>query len=141
MVRLSHDRFLVLDDEDGVAAITEAFHDPDELGHVARMEADARFVENEQGVDQGIAEAGGEIDPLDFAATERARGAIESEIAEADFEEVSEAGEDAVAELFGGIVAGRKREAADKIDRLGEREAIEFGESEAEGVGGGLRES
>ena len=62
------DGFLVLDDEEGVALVAEAVHDVDEASDVARVEADAGFVEDEERVDQGGAEAGGEVDALDFAA-------------------------------------------------------------------------
>ena len=111
MIRLAHDGFLVLDDEHGVAAIAQPLHHADELAHVARMQADARLVEDEERVDERIAEAGGEIDALDFAAAERARGAVEREIAEADFEQIGEPREDAVAQLLGRIVVRRQRQA------------------------------
>ena len=107
MIRLAHDRFLVLDDEHGVAAIAQPLHHADELAHVARMQADARLVEDEERVDQRIAEARGEIDALDFAAAERARGAVEREVAEADLEQIGEPREDAVAQLLGRIVVRR----------------------------------
>ena len=105
MVRLAHNRLLVLDDKHGVAAVTQPFHHADELGHVARMQPDARFVEDEESVDERIAEAGGEIHALDFAAAERARSAVEREIAEADLEEIGEPRGDAVAKLLRGFVA------------------------------------
>ena len=127
VVRLAHDGFLVLDDEHRVAAIAQPFHHADELAHVARVKADTRLVEDEEGVDERIAEARGEIDALDFAAAERARGAVEREIAEADFEQIGEPREDAVAELLRRVVIGGKRERCKKIASLGEREAVDFG--------------
>lgn len=48
----AHDGFFVFDDEEGVAFVAEAFHDTDEFADVAGMEADGRFVEDEEGVDQ-----------------------------------------------------------------------------------------
>ena len=107
MVGLAHDRLLVLDDEHGVAAVAQALHHADELAHVARMQADARLIEDKERVDQRIAEAGGEIDALDFAAAQRARGAVEREITEADLEQIGQPRENAVAQLFRRVVVRR----------------------------------
>ena len=77
-------RFVVLDDDDGVAGVGECADDADETVNVARVETDAGFVEDEERVDERGAEAGGEVDAFDFAAGERARLAIEGEVAESD---------------------------------------------------------
>ena len=66
-------------------------HHADEPAGVARMQADAGLIEDEERVHQRRAEAGREIHALDFAAAERARRAVEREIAEADFDEIAEA--------------------------------------------------
>ena len=47
---------VVLDDEDGVAEIAELFHDADELGGVARVQADGGFVEDVERADETRAE-------------------------------------------------------------------------------------
>ena len=90
----AHDGFLVLDDDEGVALVAEAVHDADEALDVAGVEADGGFVEHEEGAGERGAEAGGEVDALDLAAGERAGGAVEGEVAEADLVEVGEAGGD-----------------------------------------------
>lgn len=90
----AHDAGFVLDDDDGVAGVAEVFQDADEPRRVARMQADARFVEDEEGVDEAGAEAGGEVDAAGLAAGERARGTVEREVAEAGFDEVAEPGTD-----------------------------------------------
>ena len=82
-------RFVVFDDDDGVASIGERADDRDETMNVAWVEADAGFIEDEERVDEGGAEAGGEIDALDFAAGERFRLAVEGEVGEADLSEVT----------------------------------------------------
>jgi hypothetical protein len=41
----------VLDDEDRVAEVAEVFHDADELGGVAGVEADGRLVEHVERAD------------------------------------------------------------------------------------------
>ena len=60
----------MLDDEEGVALVAEAAEDFDESRGVARVEAHAGFVEDEEGIDERGAEAGGEVDALDFASGE-----------------------------------------------------------------------
>ena len=65
---------------------------------------------NEERIDEGVAEARGEVDSLDFAAAERAGGAVQREVAEADFEKIGEAEKDALTQLLGVIVLGREDE-------------------------------
>jgi len=89
-----HDGGVVLDHHQRVAGVAQAQHGVVDAGHVARVQADAGFVQHEQGVDQGGAERGGEVDALDFAATEGAALAVEGEVADADFAEVAQAGVD-----------------------------------------------
>ncbi len=135
VIGLAHDGFLMLHDEDGVAAIAQPFHHADQLAHVARVESDAWLIEHEERVDERIAEAGGEIDPLDFAAAEGPRGAVQREVAKADFQQVGEADEDAIAELLGGIIAGGQWQTLEESMGFGEGEVVDLGDGE----GGGWR--
>ena len=106
VIRRAHDGFLVLDDEQRVAFVAQRFHHADEPARVARVQADARLVEDEERVHERRAEARREIHTLDFAAAERARGAVEREIAEADFEQEAEAGADFAEKHLGrGVIA------------------------------------
>ena len=89
-----HDLRVVLDDDERVAGIPQLLHHVDDAAHVARMQPDRRLVEHEQRVDERRAERGGEVDPLHFAAGERARLAVEGEVAQAHLAEVREAGAD-----------------------------------------------
>ena len=107
MIRRAHHRLLVLDDEQRVAFVAQLLHHADEPAGVARMQADAWFIEDEERVHQRRAEAGGEIHALDFAAAEGARRAVEREIAEADFAEIAEARSDCVEQHLGGGVGRR----------------------------------
>jgi hypothetical protein len=75
---------VVFDDDDGVAGVGERADDRDEAVDVARVEADAGFIEDEECVDERRAEAGGEVDALDLAAGEGLGLAVEGEVAEAD---------------------------------------------------------
>jgi hypothetical protein len=94
LIRGPHHARFVFDDDDGIARIAKFFEDANEAVGVAGMQTDARFIENEKGVDQARAEAGGEVDPLGFSAREGARRAIEREVAEADLVEVTKPGSD-----------------------------------------------
>ena len=114
MIRRADDRLLVLDDEQRVALVAQIVHDADQPADIARVQADARLVHDEERVHERRAEAGREIHSLHFAAAQRARGAIEREIAEADFAEITQArarlrrATSAAVESLGGRVRSRE---------------------------------
>ena len=124
------DGFFVFDDEEGVSVVAQAAHDAEELSEVARVESDARFVHDKERVDERGAEAGGEVDALDFAAGEGARRAVEGEVAEADFAEVGEAGGDLVEEELRGVVARGNGHAGEEVAQAVDRARGDFGEGE-----------
>ena len=124
------DGFLVFDHEEGVSLVAQAAHDAEELPEVARVEADAGFVHDEECVDQRGAEAGGEIDALDFATGEGAGRAVEGEVTEADFLEVGEARGDLVQEELRGVVALGDFHAGEKCAQAADRAASHLGEGE-----------
>ena len=66
-------RLVVLDDDHGVARIGERTDDRDQPVDVAWVQPDARLIEDEKGVDERGAEAGGEID-RNFPPREVKRG-------------------------------------------------------------------
>ena len=86
-----HDLRFMLDDHERVAGVAQPLHDTDHTPHIARVQADRRFVEHEQRVDERGAERGGEVDALHFSARERARLAVERQVTEADLGEVRQA--------------------------------------------------
>ena len=143
-------RLVVLDDDDRVAGVGQGTNDTDEPVDVARVQADRGFVEDEERVDQRGTETGGEVDAFDLAAGERARLAVEGEIAEADLLEVAQAGEDGVegevllvddgvfaalassATGGGGALAGSATEGGfEQWEEFGDGELVEFGEGAA----------
>lgn len=75
----------------------------------ARGASDRGFVEHEQRIDERSAERGGEIDALHFAAGERARLAVECEVAQPDLREISEPRAD-LGEQQAGCFVQRRRE-------------------------------
>ena len=94
-----HHRRVVLDHDQGVAGVAQAMHRQHDPAHVARMQADRRLVEHEQGIDQRGAERGGEVDALDLAARERAALPVERQVADADVAEIAQARPDLVMEM------------------------------------------
>src|SRR5262245_21027974 len=70
------------------------------------METDGGFVEDIKRVDQRRADGGGEIDPFQFAARERARLAIEGQIFQADADEITEAATDLIEDQARHLVEG-----------------------------------
>ena len=91
LVRGADHAGLVFDDHDGVAGIAQLLEQADQAFGVARVQADARLVQHEERIHQAGAQAGGEIDALGFAAGERARRAIQRQIAQADLVEIARA--------------------------------------------------
>ena len=90
----THDGFVVFDDHHRVALVDEAAEDADHARKIPGVHAHARLIEDEHRVREAGAEARGQVDALDFAARERAREPIESEVAEPDRLEVAEARQD-----------------------------------------------
>jgi hypothetical protein len=129
-----HDGGVVFDNEDGVAGVAEAVECGDDAIGVAGVESDGGFVEDEEGVDECGAEAGGEVDALEFAAGEGAGLAVEREVAEADVVEVAKAGECLCVGAVGGGVSGFW-EVCEEVEGVADREGVELGDGEAIAVG------
>ena len=123
-VRGAHDLRIVLDDQQRIAGIAHPLHDRDHASHVARMQADRRLVEHEQGVDQRGAERGGEIDALDFAARERARLPIQRQITQTHLAQELEPHAQFAQHQGGGLIQGRgQSQRAQKIAAVRNRQA------------------
>ena len=129
MVGRADHGFVVLDDDHGVAGVRQRPDDADQAVDVARVQADAGLVEHKEGVDQRSAEARGEVDAFDFASAQRARGAVEGEIAEADLLQVAQAGDDGIIGEVGGMGCRAARRAGQawprpRPGRAGRRRAV-----------------
>ena len=85
---------VVLDEDDGVAGLGERADDFDQPVDIAGVKAYGRFIEDEQRVHERGAEAGGEADAHGLSAGEGFAGAVQGEVAEADLEQIAQAGED-----------------------------------------------
>ena len=110
-VGVAHDLRIMLDHDQRVAGILEAPHHADHAFHVARVQTDRRLVEHEQRIHQRGAERRREVDALHLAAGQRARLAVEIQVAEADGAQIAEPGADFSQQLFGrGIERWRQPE-------------------------------
>ena len=89
-IGLEHDLRIVFDHHQRVAGIAQPAHHADHARHVARMQADGRFVEHEQRVDQRSAQRGGQVDALHLAAGQRARLAVQRQVAQAHLAQVAQ---------------------------------------------------
>ena len=122
---------VVFDDDDGVAGVGERTDDRDEPVDVARVQADAGLIEDEERVDERGAEAAREVDALHLAAGERFRRAVEREIAEADLLEVAQAGDDRVVGQLRLMIAGLGPGVAERDEEIGDGELVELGQGAA----------
>ena len=123
---------VVLDDDEGVARVAQLVEDGDEPANVARVKADARLVEDKEGVHQRCAQGGGEIDALDLAPAQGPRLPVEGEVAEAHLDEIREARLDLAEQEVGCFVEGLgKLEASNEGKALVDREENELMDREA----------
>ena len=127
MIGRANDRFLVLDDEQRVAFVAQVVHHAHEPADVARMQTDARLVHDEKRVHERRAETGREVHALHFAAAQCAGGAIEREIAEADFAQDNAAARTISSRNIAAVesLGGRVR-SGEKVPRAGNRKAREL---------------
>lgn len=131
------DGLFVLDDHEGISFFAESLEDFDEAGRVAWVETDAGFVHYEEGVYEGGAEAGGEVDTFDFTSGEAPGWSVEAEVGETDLVEIGEAGMDLLAEEGDAGVVFFCGKFFDKWEEVADGEGGDFGQSEAGAFGGG----
>ena len=101
VVRGPHRLLVVLDDEDGVAHVAEPFEARQQAGVVARVQADARLVEDVQHADEPAADLPGEADALGLAAGERRGRAVEREVVQSDVQQEPEPGANLLEQFAG----------------------------------------
>ena len=76
--------FVVLDDDDRVADVAQAFERGDHLHVVLRVQADAGLIEHVEHSHQSRPDLRGETNPLRLTAREGARTTIEVQIVQSD---------------------------------------------------------
>src|SRR5262249_27464796 len=107
VVSSANDLFVVFDDEQSIAFVAQIVRHPHQPADVARMQTYARFVHDEECVHQRCAEAGCEIDPLHFAATEGARRTVQGEITNSDFAKITQSRANFVTQHLGSGIGRR----------------------------------
>ena len=115
-VGLQHDLRVVLHHHERVARVAQPLHHADHAAHVARMQADRRLVQHEERVHERGAQRRGEVDALHLAAGERARLAVEGEVAQAHLAHEAKPRVDFLQQQFRRLV-----------QRGGQRQALEEG--------------
>jgi len=123
---------IVLNDEDGVAELAQALQDFDQPVGVARVKTDGGLVQHIEGADQALADGGGELDALRFAAGKSRGEAVEGQVAQADLVEEAQA----VANLFenfvgDGQLSWRQLEGFEEVARLRDAQSNNFGKRAA----------
>src|SRR5699024_10434571 len=93
--------FVVLDDDQGVAQVTQPGQGVQQTAVVPLVQADTGFVQYVQHAHQARADLGGQPDPLGFAAGEGGRCAGHGQVAQADVEQEPEPGVDLPEHLGG----------------------------------------
>ena len=107
------DRVLVMfDDDHRIAEIAQPPQRVEQPRIVALMQADRGFVEHVEHAGQARADLRGEADALAFAARQRARGARQRQIVEADIDEEPQPVADLLEDAAGDLVALRRRAVA-----------------------------
>ena len=100
-----HDRVLVvLDDDDRVADVAQVLERAEQALVVALMQADRRLVEHVEHAGEAGADLRGEADALGFAARQRAGGARQRQVFEADVVEELQALADLLQDARGDLV-------------------------------------
>ena len=130
-IRRAHHRFIVFDHDHGVPLFDEAPEDADHAREVARVHADAGFIEHEDGIGEAGAEAGSQVDALHFAAGERAGETVERQVTEADGLEVTQAGQHGFEGVVGRMAGVLGRVWPEQRAQFRDRERVELGQAAA----------
>ena len=131
LIRGAHHARFVLHNDHRVAGVAELLKNADQASGIARVQADTRFVEHKERVDQARAEAGGQVDPLGFAAGEGAGGAVERQITQANVVEIAEPRPNFVKNKRKWIIGFRLvfcRESFNELKRVANRQRVEIGQ-------------
>ena len=133
LVRRPNDTGFVLDHDHRVSQVAQSLQNFDQSTRVTEVQADARFIEHVERVDQTRANARGQIHAFGFATGQRACRTIQREIAEADFDEVTESRADFMqnqADGIGGFGAMCCGNLFDEPQGIADGQLVEIGEGD-----------
>jgi hypothetical protein len=115
---------VVLDDDHRVAEVAQALEDTDQTRVVARMQPDRRLVEHVEHADQARADLGREPEALPFPARQRECRAVERQVAEPDFGEKAQPGDDLCEQPSRHLaLVPRQGDLAEECERVPHRES------------------
>ena len=121
--------FIVLDHDQSVAEIAQAYERLDQAVVVALVQADRRLVEDVEDADESGADLGGEPNALGLAAGQGAGVAVEGEVVEADVEQESQPLVDLLEHPLADLALPvRHLQALEVVGRLTDRQGTHFGD-------------
>ena len=105
-IAFADDLRVVFHHHNGVPVGLEVMKDAHQPTAVARVQADARLVEDVERVDEGRAQRRCQVDSLNLATGQRARLAVERQVVQADGYQVAEAAANFAQQQGDGLVVG-----------------------------------
>src|SRR5207237_3192066 len=88
LVRGAHHAWLMLNHHDGVSEVAQLLHDLHQPARIARVQPDARLIQDIERIYAPGPQTGREIHSLRFAARERARRPVRRQITKANIEQI-----------------------------------------------------
>src|ERR1035437_8957599 len=104
VVRRANRVLVVLDDDDGVAQISQTFEGIEQSMIVALMQSDARFIEDVKHADEPRPDLRGQPNPLCLAAGERVALPVHREVRQANIFEEGQPGANLLDDLTGNML-------------------------------------
>ena len=127
-----HHLWIVLHHHQRIARIAQSVHHADDTAHIARMQADRRLIQHEQGVGERSAQRRGEIDTLHLTAGQRARLPVQRQITQTDIRQILEPRADLGQQHGGGFVGHlRQTQRTQALAHGGERQQHQIVHGEA----------
>ena len=85
IVRIAYHIKIMFNDDHGCSMFDQCLEDAEQSLYIQRMQADGRFVENEDGIGLCLSHLAGKLQPLGFAAGKTGRFFAKSQISETEF--------------------------------------------------------
>ena len=132
LVRCEHRVGIVLDHQQRVPQVAQAFQDLDQPVRVARMQSDRRLVEHVQGAHQMRSQRSGQLNPLRLAAGKSGSQPVKRQIVETHFVQKTQSLLDFLQHFIGDhSFGGAQLQAGEKRPRLLYRHLADLGDGPA----------
>ncbi len=119
---------IVLDHDNRIGAIPQVFKDVRQAVSVAGVQADTRFIQDIEGIDQGGTKGRGQSDPLHLAAGEGSGLAVQGQIGQSNVFKVFQAVVDFFQNQLTGFIPLGQLKAIEKGGRCGHIHRIDLGD-------------